>query len=79
MFIESSIVNLLPSATDVRHRLGGALREVEQLRSLLRLAERVEKYRERDRDVAQERECVSRQRKGRNEENRSECTRSPVR
>jgi hypothetical protein len=44
----------------LRDRLTDAMREAELLRSLLKLAERAERYRERDQEVAAER----RQREG---------------
>jgi hypothetical protein len=49
MTLDQPFLELLPSATIVRHRLGDALREVELLRGLLRLAERAESFRQSDR------------------------------
>jgi len=57
MFFESPIIEILPSAGEVRNRLGAALRQVELLRGLLHLAERAERYRERDQVVAQEQQA----------------------
>jgi hypothetical protein len=54
MTLPSPVVESLPPANEVRRRLGDALREVQILRGLLRLAERAERYRERDREVAEE-------------------------
>jgi hypothetical protein len=52
------IIDLIPAPEDVRYRLGDALREVELLRRLLRLAERAEQYRDIDRHY---RQAVSRE------------------
>ncbi len=46
---DRSLVHALPHPKLVRDRLGDALREVELLRRLLRVAERAEEYREYDR------------------------------
>ena len=51
--LDPPVVQSLPSPTVLRHRLGDALREVELLRALVRLAEKAERYRERDRALAQ--------------------------
>jgi hypothetical protein len=47
--LDKPLMQLLPCPAAVRERLGDALREVELLRKLLRLAERAEEYRECDR------------------------------
>jgi hypothetical protein len=44
---ESAITEQVPCPEEVREQLGRALREVALLRSLLRLAERVERERQR--------------------------------
>jgi hypothetical protein len=49
---DKAITYSLPPADELRHRLGDALREVEMLRGLLRLAERADRYRERDAELA---------------------------
>ena len=51
MFAEPTLLESLPPPHVVRDRLGDALREVELLRSLLRIAEKAEDYRECDRDA----------------------------
>lgn len=48
MLLKRPISTTFPTAREVRHKLGDALRDVELLRGLLRLAERAERYRERD-------------------------------
>ena len=48
MFTEKSLVESLPPPEVVRDRLGDALREVELLRGLLKLAEKAAEYRECD-------------------------------
>jgi hypothetical protein len=54
MSLNKPIVQSLPPTQTVRDRLGNALREVELLRSLLKLAEKAERYRERDREIREE-------------------------
>jgi hypothetical protein len=51
MFAERSLVDSMPPPQVVRDRLGDALREVELLRGLLRIAEKADDYRECDRDA----------------------------
>jgi hypothetical protein len=51
MSLKPPMVANLPTAGEVRHQLGDALREVELLRGLLRLAERAERYRQSDREA----------------------------
>jgi hypothetical protein len=43
------IIDVIPDPAVVRNRLGDALREVQMLRRLLRLADLAEKYRNYDR------------------------------
>jgi hypothetical protein len=47
--LEPPLIEELPAPEKVRDRLGDALREVELLRSLLRLSERAQHYRDCDR------------------------------
>jgi hypothetical protein len=54
MILDRPILELLPRPATVRDRLGDALREVELLRLLLRLAERAEHYRSCDRVARKE-------------------------
>jgi hypothetical protein len=54
--ILAPILESLPPADELRDRLGDALREVDLLRSLIRVAERADRYRERDQEIAAERE-----------------------
>jgi hypothetical protein len=49
MRLDLPLIRALPSPQRIRHRLGDALREVELLRRLLRLAERAAEYRACDR------------------------------
>ncbi|GEM_PF-7028038 len=51
MFAEPTLIEGLPPPQVVRDRLGDALREVELLRGLLRIAEKAAEYRECDRDA----------------------------
>lgn len=55
MTLKAPIVESMPSVQEVRYQLGDALREVELLRGLLRLAERAERYREVDREMVNRR------------------------
>ena len=48
------LIDLIPTPATVQDRLGDALREVQLLRRLLRLADLAESYRERDADLARE-------------------------
>jgi hypothetical protein len=60
MTLEQPLLRSLPPPSQVRDRLGDALREVELLRYLLRLSERAEQYREADRHLNKEvRPCRS--------------------
>ena len=52
MTIKSPIVQNMPSVTEVRDALGDALREVTLLRRLLKIAERAEAWRQRDKEIA---------------------------
>jgi hypothetical protein len=54
MSLATPLVQNLPPTSEVRHLLGDALREVELLRGLLRLAERAERYQQRDAEVESE-------------------------
>jgi hypothetical protein len=49
MNLNAPLMDVIPPAEEVRHRLGDALREVELLRRLLNMAERAEAYRDCDR------------------------------
>jgi hypothetical protein len=49
--LEKPLVEILPDPVNVRARLGNALREVELLRRLLRLAKVAETYRALDREA----------------------------
>jgi hypothetical protein len=51
MTLKQPLVETLPTPDLVRHRLGDALREVELLRKLLRLAECAEEYRRIDQET----------------------------
>jgi hypothetical protein len=44
--LDQPLMTALPAPSEVREKLGAALREAELLRRLLRLAERAEKYRQ---------------------------------
>ena len=50
MPLKRPISNNFPTTHEVRDKLCDALRDVGLLRGLLRLAERAERYRERDRE-----------------------------
>jgi len=50
MTLNKPIIEVLPAPGIVRVRLGDALREVELLRWLLRLAERADQYRQIDKN-----------------------------
>jgi hypothetical protein len=52
MNLEKPLMLLLPKPDAVRYRLGDVLREVKLLRSLLRMSERVQRYRQCDREYA---------------------------
>ena len=47
------VLNSLPQSREVRLMLGDAIREVELLRGLLKLAERADQYRRVDREAEQ--------------------------
>lgn len=49
MALGRPLMVMLPSPEQIRGKLGDALREVELLRALLRVAERAERYRAADR------------------------------
>ncbi len=49
--LDRPLIESLPSPKEVRHRLGNALREVELLRRLLRMAEIADKYRRLDSEL----------------------------
>jgi hypothetical protein len=53
MELHSPVIDSLPPCREIRLKLGDALREVELLRALLKVAERAERYRERDREALQ--------------------------
>ena len=59
MTLDRPVLESLPPPLHIRHRLGDALREVELLRALLRLAERAEAYRHCDRNAGYRRREVS--------------------
>ena len=46
------LMNTLPQPREIRMRLGDAMREVELLRALLKVAERAERYRRCDEKTA---------------------------
>ena len=53
MLLDSPVIDNLPPARAIRRRLGDALREVQLLRGLLRIAERAEFYKEHDQKQAE--------------------------
>jgi hypothetical protein len=55
------LVENMPPVAEVRDRLGDALREVTLLRRLLRIAERAEEWRQRDKEIvdAERREALA--------------------
>jgi hypothetical protein len=55
MSLDKPLVESLPPPEEVRYRLGDALRQVELLRSLLKLSERAARYRERDEELRRDR------------------------
>ena len=55
--LQKPLIEILPDPATVRIRLGYALREVELLRRLLRLAKTAETYRVLDRDAQGKREA----------------------
>jgi hypothetical protein len=57
--LKTPIVENMPSVIEVRDKLGDALREVMLLRRLLRIAERAEQWRQRDKEVVDGREGAS--------------------
>jgi hypothetical protein len=57
MPLQTPIIDSLPTPRDIRHMLGDALREVELLRALLKIAERAERYRKIDSKVGTKGEC----------------------
>jgi hypothetical protein len=57
MMLNRPLMETLPPPHAVRDRLGDAMREVELLRRLLRLAERAAMYRELDQSIRVRREA----------------------
>ncbi len=55
IILKAPLMRSFPPVREIAHRLGDTLREVEILRGLLRLAERVERYRECDAKVRKDR------------------------
>jgi hypothetical protein len=64
MTLKRPVCKHFPPPEEIRYALVDALRDVELLRSLLRLAERAERYRERDLEFEHESESRGRQAAG---------------